>query len=66
MNDRRPELLLTYTVFHIGVYLSLATALMGVIPRTNEKDYGSGKAAYPSLRSSPSERRDELVLTAAA
>jgi len=29
MNDKRLELLLTYTTFHIGVYLSLTTAFMG-------------------------------------
>ena len=29
MEDKKLELLLTYTTFHIGVYLSLATAFMG-------------------------------------
>ena len=37
MEDKRLELLLNYTIFHIGVYLSLTTALMGarVLGRVN-------------------------------
>jgi hypothetical protein len=37
MEDRRLDLLLTYTIFHIGVYLSLTTAFMGatILGRAN-------------------------------
>ena len=31
MEDKRLDLLLTYTIFHIGVYLSLTTAFMGPV-----------------------------------